>query len=60
MKLPASFPSGLRAALRLLRDEVRIYQCHRKGTKKTSKYIAETNLKLTLVAAPILSPTGLI
>jgi predicted SAM-dependent methyltransferase len=52
MKLPASFPSGLLAAVRLLRDEVRMYQRHRKGSKKASKYNAETNLKLNIGCGP--------
>jgi predicted SAM-dependent methyltransferase len=52
MNLPASFPSGLRAALRLLRDEIGMYQHHRKGIKKASNYTRETNLKLNIGCGP--------
>ena len=52
MKLPASFPSGLRSALRLLRDEIRVFQHHRKGIKKAAKYSRETNLKLNIGCGP--------
>jgi predicted SAM-dependent methyltransferase len=52
MVLPASFPNGLRAALRLVRDEIGLYQRHRKGIKKAVTYAEQTNLKLNIGCGP--------
>ncbi|MGA8755868.1 MAG: methyltransferase domain-containing protein [Stellaceae bacterium] len=52
MVLPASFPGGLRAALRLVRDEIGVYKRHRNGKKNAAKYAGETNLKLNIGCGP--------
>jgi hypothetical protein len=52
MVLPASLPSGLRASLRLVRDEIGLYRRHRKGIRKAITYARQTNLKLNIGCGP--------
>src|SRR4051812_26234397 len=52
MLLPASLPSGLRASLRLVRDEVSLYRRHRKGVKKAIAHAGQKNLKLNIGCGP--------
>jgi predicted SAM-dependent methyltransferase len=52
MTLPASFPWGLRAALRLFRGEIVAYRRHRGGIKRAAKYRGQTDLKLNIGCGP--------
>jgi predicted SAM-dependent methyltransferase len=52
MVLPASLPSGLRASLRLVRDEIGLYRRHRKGIRKAIAYAGQTDLKLNIGCGP--------
>jgi predicted SAM-dependent methyltransferase len=52
MLLSASFPEGLRTALRLLRDEIGLYRSHRKGAKKARAYAGRTELRLNIGCGP--------
>ena len=49
---PASLPSGLRASLRLVREEIGLYRRHRKGIRKASTHTGQTNLKLNIGCGP--------